>query len=54
MNKWLAVVVLALSVLTSAMGLKAVTGGSLVAAQGPMPRRISNLTMVYQGPMPRR
>lgn len=40
MNKWVVVVVLALSVLTSAVGLKATTGGSILvtAGQGPMPR----------------
>jgi hypothetical protein len=42
MNKWLVVVVLALSVLTSAVGLRATTGGSILVTAGqgggPMPR----------------
>ena len=54
MNKWVAVVVLALSVLISAMGLKAAArdvGGPmprLVDVGGPMPR-IADVG----GPMPR-
>jgi len=54
MNKWVAVVVLALSVLTSAMALKAAmrdAGGPmprLADAGGPMPRLAD-----AGGPMPR-
>jgi hypothetical protein len=46
MKKWVAVVVLALSVLTSAMALKAGDVG------GPMPRVTSTVADVG-GPMPR-
>ena len=56
MNKWLVTAVLALSVLTSAIGLKAMTAGSFVAVgQAPMPRPkvMNSLVIVRQAPMPR-
>lgn len=49
MNKWLVVIVLALSVLTSAMGLKAFTTQSAVA-NNPVP--VPRVTAVANNPVP--
>jgi hypothetical protein len=53
MSKWVGVAVLALGILTSAMGLKAVTNGSTVVIN-PVPRVVINpVPRVVINPVPR-
>jgi len=54
MNRWLAVILLALSVLTSAMGLKALSAKAMLADLGsPMPRIGVTMPADLGSPMPR-
>ena len=54
MNKWSVVTLLALSILTSAMGLKALSTHSMFAnGPSPMPRIAASMPANGPSPMPR-